>query len=473
MAFINGQVIDESDFINEAERDIANPGNDQGKATKLESDGRISEQFLRNAVRLEADEDLTVNMPVGIGMDGKIARAARAWASTTNYTIDQIFEVDTNKYVAVYGGSNITNVVVITANPATKTISFGTPQAVPGSGTTYQGNGACKIGTNKIAVSYRVNSDRIDVRVATISGTVFTFGAEATISNSINMGYSQMCSVGTDKFAFYCWRSGSTAVVRGFCTVSGTTVTVAATSSSALTNITFSSGDNDPLRYKMVFVENDKFAIFNALTGYVAICTTSGSLVDGTAVLVLNGVFAQPQRRDIVAPTVGTLFVRESGAIRYCTVSGTTITVGSAALTISGDAGGQLVVAGGSVYEVHTNSTSLLSGIYLVTQTSGTVVRTQIISLPTTVASYFAASGSEFLAYSGTVFHMRGMAHSFVGYLDAAVNRLASTRVNVSGIKSGLTGIVIGAGYSADNGAFAIDMAGRGIGITTTSILIR
>ena len=46
MPFVNGQVIDEDDYINDAEKD-ATPANDEGKAVKLESDAKFSRKFLR------------------------------------------------------------------------------------------------------------------------------------------------------------------------------------------------------------------------------------------------------------------------------------------------------------------------------------------------------------------------------------------------------------------------------------------
>lgn len=60
MPFINGQVIDEDDFINEAEKD-GTPANDEDKAVKLEADAKISRAFLHYSQKstLVAGENIT------------------------------------------------------------------------------------------------------------------------------------------------------------------------------------------------------------------------------------------------------------------------------------------------------------------------------------------------------------------------------------------------------------------------------
>lgn len=47
MPFVNGQAIDEDDYINESEKN-ATPASDAGKAVKLEGDGRLGVFFTRN-----------------------------------------------------------------------------------------------------------------------------------------------------------------------------------------------------------------------------------------------------------------------------------------------------------------------------------------------------------------------------------------------------------------------------------------
>jgi hypothetical protein len=66
MPITNGQNADESDFINEGEKD-ATPANDAGRVPKNEADGRLSPYFTRNGTILNCGETLngaTTPVPV-------------------------------------------------------------------------------------------------------------------------------------------------------------------------------------------------------------------------------------------------------------------------------------------------------------------------------------------------------------------------------------------------------------------------
>lgn len=51
--FKAGDINREDNYINESERDSVTPANDAGKVVKLEGDGRLSEDFLRNPVDIQ------------------------------------------------------------------------------------------------------------------------------------------------------------------------------------------------------------------------------------------------------------------------------------------------------------------------------------------------------------------------------------------------------------------------------------
>lgn len=66
MGLLNGQTIDQSDFINQAQRDVT-PGNDINKAPKNEADGRLSTWFTRNGAILLAGETINgATLPVPV-----------------------------------------------------------------------------------------------------------------------------------------------------------------------------------------------------------------------------------------------------------------------------------------------------------------------------------------------------------------------------------------------------------------------
>jgi len=80
MPLINGQNIDESDYIDESEKD-ATPANDAGRVTKLEADGRLGVFFTRNGAIINAGETIngaTLPVPVYISKADNEAYACDA-----------------------------------------------------------------------------------------------------------------------------------------------------------------------------------------------------------------------------------------------------------------------------------------------------------------------------------------------------------------------------------------------------------
>ena len=133
-------------------------------------------------------------------------------------------KLDTNKYVIAYrdnGGTQYAHTVVATVSGTVST--FGTKQAV--NATVIQDVKCCELGTDKYAVIYRHGTSSGRTTVATVLGTVSTFGTEATF-NSTNAEDLGCTEIDTDKYVI-CFRDtadgslGKTIV----CTVSGTTIT--------------------------------------------------------------------------------------------------------------------------------------------------------------------------------------------------------------------------------------------------------
>jgi hypothetical protein len=464
-------------FINRAARDLGTPANDTGRTPILEDDQKIDEAFLRSAIRRTASENITSVQPVGVDMDGKVARAFRAWASDAqsipaNFsTIRSICEIGTNKWVIIFGYVPSTwqyYAVVATIDSNSHRITFGARVSTIGSEGAIVG--VCKLDTDKFLVGATEDGQNdVILQAATVSGTTISFGSAVNVAVGTYLDV-QLCQIDTNKFAVYANNSGSTGQFHGFGTVSGTVPSMTASTTTAITNFS-----NTTPVIKMVKIATDKFAMVNGANGYVVACTTVGSTyTPGTALLMMSTSSGISQT-DIVADGTDAFYARTNGQVRRATVSGTTITATGGAVSIPNDVSGQLAVRGGVCYEVHQNTTTpALSGLYRITHAAGTTTRQQVQSFTNSVViGTQNSSGTRFLFIgSGATYHVDGMSDNFLGYLDAALNNGVEGRVNFKGIKGGLTNIVPGAKYSVNDGAYVLASTGAILGLSSTEVMV-
>lgn len=461
-------------FINKAARDLGTPANDTGRVAILESDQKIDEAFLRQATLLTANEDIAITAPAGVGLDGKIARAVRAWANDgvntpATMNIVEVIEVNTNKFVCVYGtGGTNYSAVVFTIDSTLNRITFGTPVSLT---TIAIGKtGACKLDVDKFVFTWVANSSSDPFATcATISGTTISLGVDTVLGAASLVGC--VCApVNTNRFAFYAYHNTSALVLHGFCTVSGTTPTVVASTATAVTG--FAGSTND---VQMCKIATDKVAVLNggaSSTNALFVATTvSTTYTPGAGV---GNLGPSP----VMSPSVASIatdtgFLRVGGRVQYFTVSGTTVTLSGAITGIADVTASALFIYNSNVYEVHINTTTALCGLYLITQSAGVVTRLQLQSfVPTQARGAGEATKFAILGTNG-VYHVYGMADNAIGYLDVAVSAAGTARVNYTGVKTGLTGIVAGLRYIVSNAVYVPSVLGTIVGLSTTSVLYK
>jgi len=474
---ITGNRAKAADFIDKSTAN-ATPSVDAGRVAKLENDGRIDEQFLRIALARTASENLLSANPVGLDLDGKIARAARAWATDAqsipaNFsTIRSMCEIGTNKWVVIFGYTPSTwqyFAVVVSIDANTHRISFGSRVNIGASGENAV-VGVCKLDTDKFLVGYTDDGVN-DVRLvaATVSGTVISFGSSVNVAVGSYLDV-QLCQIDTNKFAVYANNVGSTAQFHGFGSVSGTVPSMTASLTSAITNFS-----NTTPVVQMVKIATDKFAMINGNNGYAVVCTTVGSTYTvGTALLLMSTGSGMSQT-DIVADGTDAFFARTLGQVRRATVSGTTITATGGAVSIPNDVSGQLAMRGGVLYEVHQNTTTpALSGLYRITHSGGTTTREQVQSFTNSIAiGTQNADSTRFLFIgSSASYYVDGMSANFIGYINADQNNNVAGRVNYKGVKTGLTNLVTGGKYVPNSGAYVLSSTGSLLALSSTELLV-
>jgi len=468
---ITGNRAKAADFIYKSQANVV-PSVDQGRVAKLEADGRIDEQFLRQATLLTANEDIAITEPAGIALDGKLARAVRAWANDGTNTpatmnIVEVLEVNTNKFVAVYGtGGQNYSAVVFTIDASLNKITFGTAISLTTIATGK--TGACKLDTDKFVFTWVANgSSDPFATVATISGTTISLGTD-TVLGAASLQGCVCAPVNTNRFAFYAYHSTSALVLHGFCTVSGTTPTVVASTATAVTG--FAGSTNDVAMCK---IATDKVAVLNggaSSTNALFIATTvSTTYTVGAGV---GNLAPSPVMSPSLASTAtDTGFLRVGGKTQYFTVSGTVPTLSGSVTGIADVTGSSMFVFNSEVYEIHINTTTALCGLYKISQSAGVTTRRQLQSFVPTIAK--GAGDATRFAIIGTngTFNLYGMADNLAGYIDAAVSSGAATRVNYNGVKTGLSNIIAGLRYSVSGNAYTPDITGRIIGLTSSSVL--
>ena len=398
-----------------------------------------------------AGEDLTDGMPVGLGLDGTVARAVRAYAndSTTppsdidNAVIIHIIAVDTNKYVAAYvaaTGTSFLKIVAFTYDSSTFDITFGSSYTVTGNAETAE-NGMCKLDTNKFVVcSTTDGSNNANYSIFSLSGTTITRDSTGTLYNSGSLTTAQCCQLDTDKFAFFYAAQDSNATYMGFATVSGSTPTVVDSSTGIITN--FSNAEY----ISMTKIATDKFAMSSS-DGYALVCTTSSStLTIGTKVLINTPGGVAPVT--IVSAVDNTFWASFRSGVVYCTVSTTTITE-VAEIATSNFINEDLFLDGTDVLQIYNSSGTAESGLFKLT-ISGTISRTKLIPLTLGTATYRVSGFSDGSVYaiiggvasaSEIEFHLQGMSATFVGFAQSTVSSGDSVRISdtYDNAQSGLT----------------------------------
>ena len=248
-------------------------------------------------------------------------------------------------------------------------------------------NKAVKISTDKVAILYMDNSsvNLSKVVIATIgstfssagSGNAFTFGTVQTVTTTNVAGpVFDICPLGTDKFAVVYAETGAPTVTRLVgATVSGTTITLG-------TPINLDSAANNVTGVAICQDGTDKcvVSIGKATANQRAIGVTfSGTVPTGGAAAGLDAGFVGAQNLMNVLVGTDKFVVVDSalGKAQCGTLSGTTITLGSVATTItasSNSAYDQLVSPATNVFAYRFyDSTAGQIGMYAATISTRTI----------------------------------------------------------------------------------------------------
>lgn len=261
------------------------------------------------------------------------------WGTTSEFCSDvsigfkvDVCKLDTDKFVVVYaddvaGDDGFARVGTV----ATRTISWGTAKEFETGDTEYPT--CCQLGTDKFVVVYdeETAGDNATACVCTVSGTTIAAGTpvEWTVSTSTYL-YPSVCKLDTDKFVI-AWKDGgdSSKMKVIVATVSGTVPSFGTEQ-----DIDVDSCGNTSLAQ----LDTDKFVLawVNNTEGNVKIeiCTVSTTTVtegaevelDASAVWYVDVAYIDATHFVVVYEDVGN---SEKGTSRYCSFSGTTITLGN------------------------------------------------------------------------------------------------------------------------------------------------
>lgn len=295
---------------------------------------------------ISSDKFVVAFRDVGDGGAGK-ARVATVSGTTitwgtvsefcSNVTIGYslgICKLDTDKFVVVYtDDAQLDDGYARAATVSGTTISWGTAKEFETGDTEYPS--CCQLSTDKFVVCYNDegDSDKGKACVCTVSGTTITAGTPVVFADK-NTAWNEnrCCKLTTDKFLIL-WRDASDSYyLKGIAaTVSGTTpsfgseLTIDSINASA---ISCAQLDTD----KAVIVWRDG----TNTHGAIEIVTVSGTTITEGTEVDLNPTSGDIQY-NAVAKVDDTHFVviyedianSEKGTSRYCSFSGTTITLGS------------------------------------------------------------------------------------------------------------------------------------------------
>lgn len=289
------------------------------------------------AVSQNANEDLTTGQTVGVAaFGGGVARSTRR---TTTITLPDTADVNVptrqvgiggDKIFVIYkvSGASTLKGVVGTIDRATNTISFGTAVTYTTSLNASNDFAICKLDTNKVGVLFAESGapKQIIICVGTVSGTTITAGSNQNFGSALTNNLADIFAeqLSTDKAVVYTVEASSPNYsVRAF-TVSGTTLGTVGSPVSTTDNY-----------YYLVNIGTDKFAMNRE--DKVRVGTVSGTTITlGTAATLPSGAGSgSAYEYDICSLGTDAFAVtsHQGSTASYayaCSVSGTTITVSSA-----------------------------------------------------------------------------------------------------------------------------------------------
>ena len=424
----------------------------------------------------DASEDLVIGTPVGISNGlNSVAKASTNFKSVSlpsagnNQSIfpfkESFATLGNSKYAFLTLNNNTTTlrVFVSTINRNTMTPTVGTGEIISSD---IIGNqfAIVKLDTDKFVVLYRQTASNTILRaiVCTVSGTTITASSPVSLytagSNIANITASFL---GTDKFVLFTKSTTNADNVGIVCTVSGTTIT-------AGTAQTPPSDTGIP--ESVIRIDVDKFALagrrLSPADGTVVVGTIAGTVITfGTAVqfvissnIVGNVGIASHTDNAFVVSWGSGIFGTPLDLIAG-TVSGTTVTLGTAIVSAS-NVGGYVIKYSNNVVAIAGEGSpgSYLS-FYTVTGASLTFLKRSsfvqsifsIVNIALMEDGYYVITNQ---AIESVSIFIEGMSNNFIGVVQNTVSRNGTAIVRISGIDANQTGLTAGEVYVSENGVF-------------------
>lgn len=480
----NGYDIEASDFINNSERN-ATPANDVGRCAKLESDGKIHQNFIRgsNVVSMTAKENITIGNPIGVsnGISDYVARSfrsvsktldipSRSWSPLPAMQLCEVYFMTGNQFIVIYriygGGSGFASqsvwAVAGTIDLSTMSITWGAGAMISeDAGGSMNGSwgGICKVDTNKFIAVATIYTTKY-AYVGTISGNTITITSATAPSGLATSAYDWFsgAQLGTNSGVMF--MTNGTAGNGRLCsfTVSGTTITWGTT----LTTSTLVTGDN------IFKVSASSFGCVLKSNGTMYVGSISGGVItlgSGVSVISNFSTNAKPRAEYISDGYVLLSYAKSDTVsnvgVRIISVSGTVPTAGSEVIIGAGatvsfcrpaikTATTALVIANNKIYNLTFSGSTISAYPFL----------TKVINLPSSAIDFIYLNGFylivPYILSNYTVqYFIEGMANNFIGIAQNTASAGNEVSVLTGGVDENQSGLTAGASYMVSNGALS------------------
>ena len=467
----------------------------------------------QNAVDFVASGTLSSGQTVALQSDGTVIAISESGPGTgtsTTFqsvanadTIASVFDTSNNKVVIVYrDGGNSSYGTAVVGTVSGTSISFGTPVVFEASAVGMT-TASFDSTSNKVVIAYRddVNSNYGTAIVGTVSGTSISFGTavvfESATTNYIACSYSP-----ANNKTIISYRDGGnsnygTSIVG---TVSGTSISFGSAAVFEFAHAAYMSSTFDTSQNVVIVVYAD---IGNSFYGTAVVGTVSGTSISfGTPAVFLSATAPYPKitfdssnNKPVIAyyDTASS----NNGKARVATVSGTSISFGTAATFASTSADQVGITFDSSTNNIHiayadasaspanvgkvvigtVSGTSLSFGTP-VTFTDASIGNTSLTfdnSNNKTVISY--SYGGTSIGTSSVFFELDTNSADFIGITAEAISDTATGAVNVyGGINEAQTGLTINSDYYVqDDGSLSTTASdvkvGQAISATTINMM--
>ena len=467
----------------------------------------------QNNTDFVADGTISSGAPVVLTAAGKAAAVAESSVTeavgtpvafgggVTLSTVACCYDTTNSKVVIAYGDNNDSGYgKAIVGTVSGSTISFGTQVTFAGSGTVGDLSIVFDPDSGKVVIAFRDNSNSGygTAIVGTVSGTSISFGSAAVFSSSSNNYNSAVYDTSNDKVFISFTNAGSSNYGQGVVgTVSGTSISFGSA-------VTFHANTTYPTRAAFDSSANKVVIAFgngSSSNEQAVVGTVSGTSVSYGSPVTYSSALAADLWTSYDANANKTLISFEDasnsnyGSAIVGTVSGTSISFGTAAVFDAGNGFGKTSVYDSNTQKVviiYNNAASSYSTAVNATISGTSVSFTSPFQLTATynnpqmptfdsvnnkVVSAYDSSGSKALVYTPPGTSTNLTSTNLLGIAAGAISDTATGTINTWGSRNEVqTSLTIGSDYYVQtDGTITTDSGGQLIGkaITATQINIK